>query len=212
MDICHLIEEKTAALTWPVKHELGASDLEITSNPWIRSHTIKMPTSGPDWRPIEYLHELAHATLAERHHLLSTAFFARGYAQADIERLVNPIRCASDWLADYLLMQWCPEEEKGEVREHAEFVLEAPASPDVEFLYMGGLILAQAEVYLGEPRSKVPRSYKKVITVLADDFPPVFAVRAKERLINRLASLTSDLRVSFCQDGGMDVWQIHHGR
>ena len=208
MDMHHLIEEKKSALTWQVSHEMGARDLEITSDPWSRTHTIKMPMSGADWRPIEYLHELAHATLAERHHLLSTAFFARGYSQSDINQLINPIRCASDWLADHLLMQWCPEEEKAEIREHADMVRQLADPPDNGLLYMGGLMLSQSEAYLGKQREKAPRPYRKVIFTLMEEFPPGFAVRVKQRLINRLASLTTNLSVSIVQDDGMDVWQI----
>jgi len=208
MDIKKKIHEVRSALTWSVSQIPGASDLEITSNPWLRAHTITLPTSGVDWRDIEYLHELAHATLAERHHLLSTAYFAGGISQEDISPLINPIRCASDWFADDLLMQWCPEAETQEIREHADYAKMLPEPPDAEMMYMGGLMLAQAVAYLDDNKQSVPKHYRKVVTTLLDDFPPVPAVRAKERLINRLASLTVPQRVSVVVEDGMDVWSI----
>lgn len=59
-----LIAEIAGRLTWRVINEAGERDLEITSDPWSKTHTIKIPRAGADWRDIEYLHELAHATLA----------------------------------------------------------------------------------------------------------------------------------------------------
>ena len=216
MDIKAKINEVLAALTWRVEHEKGARDLEITSDPWSRTHTIKMPTAGPDWRDIEYLHELAHATLAERHHLLSTAYFERGIAQSGIDPLINPIRTASDWFADDLLMQWCPHEEAAEIREHAGYILDnlAGFALQGEVLYGGGLFLAQQVHYRGvslclyQNRDALSWQFRRVVDILLDFDPSRPTVAEKRNLINRLAGLTCKMRVHITRQDGMDVWRI----
>lgn len=208
MEIKTKIEEVRSRLTWRIEEKFGGSDLEITSDPWSRTHTIRIPTSGSEWRDIEYLHELAHATLAERHHLLSTAFFAPGFTPADISALTNPIRTASDWLADDLLMQWCPDEEADEIREHAGYVLRS-IDRSLEIVYGGGLFLSQAVRYNLDMRPHdIPRRFRPVANVLLACDPSKPSVDAKQKLINELAALTCRLRVSLSRDDGMDVWRI----
>lgn len=75
--VLKLIAEKRAALNWDIVQleKPGLDTLYITSNPWKRQHTIQVPPVTDQLRDIEYPHELAHATLAEKHHLLATAYF-----------------------------------------------------------------------------------------------------------------------------------------
>ena len=47
MDIKIQITEIKTRLTWRIEHERGTRDLEITSDPWIRTHIIKIPVDGP---------------------------------------------------------------------------------------------------------------------------------------------------------------------
>lgn len=207
MDIKTKIKEITAALQWPVTHVQGARDLEITSDPWARTHTIHIPQAGADWRDIEYLHELAHATLAEKHHLLSTAYFAAGWKQQDLDALTNPIRVASDWFADHLLMKWCPAEEAAEIREHADYA-RGYAERDIIMIWGGALALAQAVKYLGDKPHDIPRRYRRIADILLSVDPAYPGVAAKRDLINRLAALTCNQRVALTMDDGMDVWII----
>ncbi|MEI7638152.1 MAG: hypothetical protein WCJ37_12665 [Syntrophus sp. (in: bacteria)] len=194
-------------LTWRVEHESGKRDLEIGSDPWTRTHTIKIPTEGADWRDIEYLHELAHATLAERHHLLSTGWFARSVDQASCSPLTNPIRIASDWFADYLLMQWCPDEEAAEIREHAGYAMNYQGH-DMDMIFGGGLFLSQAVHYLGNKLHTVPRRYRPVADILISVDPGKPSVQSKCNLINQLATLTCRQRVHLTQEDDMDVWLV----
>jgi len=210
MNIKNKITEKTSQLAWRVEHEKGDRDLEIISDPWSKIHTIKIPTSGADWRDIEYLHELAHATLAERHHLLSTAYFSQGYDHVDIEALANPIRCASDWFADHLLMQWVPEEEGAEIREHALMAIDVAglATDDFMVRYSLGLCSAQSVKYLGYCIQSVSAIYRPVVDILLSTDPSKPTVQTKRNLINKLASLTCRQRVHLTREDGMDVWRI----
>jgi hypothetical protein len=207
MDIKEKILQVSSRLTWWIEHEMGGGDLEITSNPWRRTHTIKMPSSGSEWRPIEYLHELAHAMLAERHHLLSTAYFVRGVSQEEITPLVNPCRVASDWFADALLMLWCPTEEAAEIREHVAYAIRYDGD-DLDMLYGGGLMLAQAVRYLDLRKEEVPERYRSVMEVLLSTPLEAPTVSVKRKIINELASLSCSSRVHLTREEGMDVWRI----
>lgn len=210
MTIKSKITEITARLIWRVEHERGDRDLEITSDPWSRTHYIKIPIAGPDWRDIEYLHELAHATLAEKHHLLSTAYFIRGTPPEDYEPLRNPVRIASDWYADHLLMQWAPEEEESEIREHADYGYRfaAEAETDIKTRYILGICIAQAVKYLGDNLNGVPHIYRPIIDILLAVDPGKPDVKAKRTLINQLAALTCPQRVHLTREDGFDVWRI----
>lgn len=207
MDIKDKIQQVSSRLTWRVEHETGARDLEITSNPWSRTHTIKLPTIGSEWRDIEYLHELAHARLAEHHHLLSTAYFMRGISQEEIAPLINPCRVASDWFADALLMLWCPADESAEIREHAGYAIRYEGD-DSDMIYGGGLVMAQAVHWLALQREEVPIQYRPVMEVLLSVPPETPSVKAKREIINQLAGLTCLSRVHLTRQEGMDVWRI----
>ena len=206
MNIKTKIDEITGLLKWRLEHEHGHHDLEITSDPWTRTHIIKMPTGGADWRDIEYLHELAHAVLAERHHLLATAYFTRDTHPTDIKPLIDPCRIASDWYADELLVQWAPDEESAQIKEHADLVRQYPGT-EREMIYGGGLCLAQVVQYLGDKRHAIPRRYRAVADILLGADPGKPTVATKRGLVNALAALTCRQRVHLTHEDGMDVWR-----
>lgn len=210
MDIKKIIAEVEGRLTWDIKITfIPDGDEEIISDPWERMHHIRVPVAGH--RDIEYLHELAHATLAERHHLLATAIFS-GTITGDIyDQLVCPIRCASDWYADALLMQWVPDEEMAEIREHLkyfrpEIILKKAADPFV--MYGGGLIWAQAVYYLGYDPAAIPEEFRHAAMALLYTDPGNPSVEVKRNLINSLAALTCAARLEIVNEDGFDVWRV----
>ncbi|OGP52441.1 MAG: hypothetical protein A3K30_05475 [Deltaproteobacteria bacterium RBG_13_51_10] len=182
------------------------------SDPWTRTHTIKLPRRN--YREIEYLHELAHAVLAEQHHLLSTAFFERGTSMEAMTPLVGPLRAASDWFADDLLMQWCPEEERAEIKEHAEYVLQitndlAAGKIEIFYLYGGGLILAQAVKYCDKAIAEIPEMFMPIVEILLSIPPEAPTVAAKRDAVNRLAALTCQQQIELTtEQDGIQVWEI----
>lgn len=217
------VKQVEARLTWHVqKVSVPDGDMEITSDPWARTHTIRIPRRG--YREIEYLHELAHAVLAEKHHLLSTAYFEKGTPEKSIRNLVNPIRCASDWFADYLLIQWDRDAEIAEIREHAGYamMLGNGACYDPFMVISGGLMIAQAiqyDDYENFQKDEAPEAYRQVIPgpycqvidALLSVPPEQATVSNKERLINKLAALFCKERVRLTDkddDNGIEVWQI----
>jgi len=179
----------------------------ITSDPWARIHTIHMPTSGADFRNIEYLHELAHAVLAERHHLLATAWFMPGTPEMAYLKLTHSLRVASDWYADDLLMEWAPNEERAEILEHVGYAGNIVRS-DSEITYAGGLFFAQGVKYCGMKRQDIPRRYRKPAEILLGVDPGKPGVEAKRKLVNQLAALTCNVRIVLGNDKGMDVWIV----
>ena len=208
MKIENIISATKNRLTWTIEHDLaGGRNLEITSDPWARIHTIHMPTQGTDFREIEYLHEMAHAVLAEKHHLLSTAWFMRGTPEAAYRKMTEPIRSASDWFADDLLMQWAPDEERAEIREHIGYAAKV-VRLDNEIMYSGALFYAQGVKYCGNKRQDIPRRYRKPADILLAVDPGKPSVETKRGLVNNLAALTCNLRLILAVDDALEVWKI----
>ncbi len=190
--VLKLIQEKKAALTWEVVTEEmpGLDTLYILSLPEQRRHIIRIPSVSGQWRDIELLHELAHATLAERNVLLATAYFEQGTPQSHLDILTPVFRCASDWLADDLLWKWYPTGAGREIEEHAQMLMRLSASAyafqDLEMLCGGTLIFAEAVCYLGYRQSKVPEPLKKAVAVLTRFFPVKYDIATKQDILNAL--------------------------
>ncbi len=205
MRLQKIINQIESSLTWKIrKTYITMGNEEILSDPWDRIHHITIPMHKH--RDIEYLHELAHAVLAERHHLLATAIFAKGTPEKYYDMLVNPIRTASDWFADSLLMQWVPDLEQAEIIEHFRYCVQINKnSPDI--LYMGGLLLAQAVYYCGRSIDEAPQ-YAVVARILLRTDPGNPSVEAKRDLVNALAEFTCQQRIKLGQDDGFEVWIV----
>jgi len=218
------IDWVTGQLKWKTVMILKDRDFEIVSDARKKEHTIFFPSPGDPPRGIEYLHELAHALLAEKHHLLSTAYFEKDTPEKLIKPLIWPIRTASDWFADDLLMEWVPEEEKAEIGEHLDLILSSDLDVDLFTLYGGGLIFAQALYYDGCGKERYenenPTHCAKfsflwpVVSRLLQNPPKSesgrsITVEAKRNLINLLAAVTCKLRVEIItEDSGFDVWRV----
>ena len=202
-----IIERIERQLRWSVTRQYTPNECEITSDPWARTHTILLPTQA--YRAIEYLHELAHAVLGEQHHLLSSAIFVQGTAKDVCNKLINPFRTASDWLADDLLIRWCPEEERAEIREHIGYMqIIAGQEKGTEAIYCGGLMFAQGVKYLGQNPRHIPPVYRPAANILLSVDPGKPSVTVKRDLVNRLASLTCRERIALTKEDGMELWKI----
>jgi len=203
-----IIDRVKQQLRWAVVQKITENDCEITSDPWMRTHTILVPMSP---RPIEHLHELAHATLAERHHLLGTSYFATGTPPGSITLLTWPCRAASDWFADDLLMQWCPDAERAEIREHIGYMA-VLGDVSTEAISGGGLMFAQGVKYLGQNVRRIPAGYRPAAKTLLAVDPRKPSIAAKRDLINNLAALTCPLRLELGHEDGVDVWRLADSR
>ena len=150
-----LIKKTQAALRWPVVVVTSGDTLMITSTARPPQHIVTMPAdlkSAGQVRDIEYLHELAHATLCETVHPI----FSTNTIEADAETisLVSPaFRACSDWFADAWLMKVAPNGELSEIDEHLELVmryLQGDQAGGYETLCGAALIIAQAVKYRGD--------------------------------------------------------------
>lgn len=202
-------------LDWQIEHRHGGDDFQIISDPQMKTHTIFVPTD--DVREIEYLHEIAHAHLAESvHHLLSTAIFKNKTSDQAIAELIWPYRAATDWFADGLLMKWDPEAALAEIRDHVPYIFALtqlqfglPISPDIGLLkYSGGLILAEA-IFWNACEITVPRFFMDVVDVLLSIDPNTPSVNSLQKCTNRLSGLTSQYRVRLFTDNEVEVWEIY---
>ncbi len=205
----HKIEEATGNLQWELRHEVvkGATICRITSDPHRRQHIIHLPDPPDEVRGMDYLHELAHATLAEKHYLLSTSYFMRGTPVKYCEMMADSVLVAADWLADYLMFLWCPGELKDEIGIHTDMSA-VVTDRKTQNLYYGGLMYAEAVSYLYMKKHDVPRRYRPVANTLLSHSPACPTVSGLCNLINDLAGLTCSKRIKLVDDGGMEVWQV----
>lgn len=121
------IRQVESSLTWQVVTIRHDQALDIISDPTNQVHTIRLDRedgpAGPI-RQIEYLHELAHAWLAEREPVFCVHhFIAPGCDMSVVlQTLSDPVRMTADWFVDDLLMKWAPAAETAEIEEHVHLV------------------------------------------------------------------------------------------
>lgn len=140
-----------STLTWPVIHSYHDGTLDIISDPLTRTHAIRFPLDDhrDQVRPIEYLHELAHAALAEREAIFAVHEFVHPDIATLLPILSDPVRTTADWFVDDLVMQWAPTEQRAYIGEHVELMrryLAAPI-PDSSMILAAGHVFAQGEHY-----------------------------------------------------------------
>lgn len=202
-------------LAWPVRNDSSSdSTFHITSVPHRREHIIYWPkegAAGPP-RPIEYLHELCHAYLAEKvHPQFSAQYFKQGTPDGILRGMSPVCKAASDWFTDELVYSLRPQEFLAEVKEHicyAVLMLKDPPPHSRAFVtFSGGLIIAQCQRYLNQA---LPTGS------LVDDIVQAFlSVEPTEphvdklvELLNRLLRLCSGWQVRLIEDGGLEVWEV----
>lgn len=219
MNVDRVIHHLKRRLTWTIREETGTNpNFEIVSSHHHREHVIIWPrpnsSAGPP-RPIEYAHELAHAYLAERvHHLLAGSAFTRGTDESLLPGLAVVFRTTTDWFADGVLMELCPEAEKKEIEEHAELALKTiRQNPhgDAQFLFMAALMIAQARRWLGV-HLECGGQLAEAVQALLDTPPLSPTVEAAQALTNRLLAIVSPYRVRLLQDGPEEVWELYEAK
>ncbi|MHC1697766.1 MAG: hypothetical protein AB9919_06860 [Geobacteraceae bacterium] len=208
----NLINRTRSSLRWRIIEQTHDQDtIEIVSDRTECTHTILTPTNPSPQNPlrdIEYLHELAHATLCETvHPVFSTHYFAAGTPAEGIRTLTPIMRAASDWFADQWLIEHCPELERVEIEEHYELAMsalqQATGPVEAEVLYGTALMLAQGIKYLGKP-DNTGGQLREVVGAFLLVRPEKPTDKKMETLINRLSAPHSDLRVVLLNDG---VWK-----
>lgn len=204
------IQDVLDKLDWRVVNALHDLDcLQIKSDPWNKTHFIYVPRER-EALEYEYLNVLAHAFMAERHHLLCTPYFSKGTKRKDVERLGPAVRIASEWLAESLIAEWCPIQFNG--------ILLQVIDPDDQYCLSKGC----EDEPLDEPmwyalRSRMGRLYqgrnipehcRKAVAVFLAAEPAGASVETMRDLINGLAALYCGLRVEEIEEDGFDVWRI----
>ncbi len=204
------IQDVLDKLGWRVVNTLyDLEGLQIKSDPWNKTHFIYIPRKRKALE-YEYLHELAHAFLAERHHLLATAYFEAGTVREDFEILGPAARIASEWLAESLIAEWCPIQFNG--------ILLQVIDPDDRYCLSKGC----EDEPLAEPmwyalRSRMGRLYqgrdipehcRKAVAVFLAAEPASASAETMRDLINGLAALYCGLRVEEVEEDGVGVWRI----
>lgn len=205
-----LIKKTQAALRWPVVVVTRGDTLEIHSDHLQRKHTITLPAdygNAGDIRDIEYLHELAHATLCETiHPLFSTSCF-QGCSQQTLDTIAPAFRACSDWFADAWLMKVAPELETAEIEEHCNLVLktlEKGSKGTPEFLFGAALMIAQGIYYCGY-KLNLGGSLKQAVDAFLSVPPEKPTLQKYEKLVNLLLAIIG-LRATLTTD--KTAWEI----
>jgi len=200
-----------ASLKWPVEKRLwDETSLQITCVTARRRHVMSIPRRGDAVREIEFLHELAHARLAEDvHPLLATGVFVPRPPDHVLRELVWPTQSAADWFADALLWEWAPHACAMEIREHLGYVLATTVAKlsNGQLFYAGGLICAQARYWKIMP-FEAPQLLQPVIDVLLRFQPEKPTLAKMQALLNALAELTTPYRVRAVENNGETVWAV----
>ena len=202
-------------LAWSLRDDPGGELFEISSSPWEKEHVIKFPqgaTSDPP-RPIEYLHELMNAQMAEVvHPLFSTSYFASETPAEVLDVVAPALRAAGDWFVNVRLMDLCQDDFRQEIQEHVDLLLDSAQSRNAlgegAFLMMSaGFILAQSIKYLGAPVRPQGDLAGVVDVFLAcrTERPSVYKL---QNLANNLLALYCPYRVRIAVDDGQDVWYV----
>jgi hypothetical protein len=207
------IKKLRSSLKWQVLDKYGSdSTFHIVSDPFKEEHAIYIPSSSQanPLRPIEYLHELCHAKLAETvHPQFSAHTFKRGTPNEQIRQMAIVCRVVSDWFADELLFSLVPEEFKAEVQEHFDLIVRALSqSPAGEpfLVFSAGLIIAQAIRYLGQ-KVEARGDLGCIVDALLATDPAKPSIQTLEDLLNRLLETYCGYQVRLVDDGGVEVWE-----
>lgn len=199
-----MIRRRLAELRWAVRYTEPGPVCEIVSDVFTRTHEITLVESG--LRPHDYLHEIAHARLAEDvSPLMSTALFHPSVYAGIIVPLVGIFRVAMDWFCDELLFAWAPELVRREVMAAYSSVHENASG----LHYEAALFAAQYIRYVG-PLSVHPRVSGTVGVFISID-PSQPSIEAMERLINGLLAERWLYRVRAVEDPhvvGVTVWDM----
>jgi hypothetical protein len=208
------IKRLRSSLKWQVLDKYGSdATFHVVSDPFKEEHTIYIPSGSQanPLRPIEYLHELCHAKLAETvHPQFSSHVFKRGTPDEQIRQMAIACRVASDWFADELLYSLVPEDFKAEVAEHFDLITKAMSqSPAGEpfLVFSAGLIIAQAIRYLGQ-KVEARGDLGRIVDVLLGTDPAKPSSQTLEDLLNRLLETYCGYQVRLVDDGGMEVWEV----
>ncbi len=202
-------------LTWPVEEETCARGSSVTTDPFRKSHTLKIKKRG---EPRIYLeHECAHAYLAETvHPLFSTPWFLPGTPETLIKDVEFAFRAATDWYADDLVAAAFAEEFGRRLRETFRRQLEAIGEDDrlleapTEILSYS-LSLAQTEKYRIQVGATPPPS-SSLIVWLRDAFlsrdPGSPSIRDLRGLLNDLLYPLKNTDVAVYRRKKVDLWSV----
>lgn len=206
-----LIKRTRHRLTWPVREIVSGNTLMITSDHQDRTHLITIPETG-GLRDMEYLHELAHATLCETvHPMFSTQYFKRGTDPAHITLITPASQTASDWFADAWLMQVAPAEELAEIEEHFALIcrsLQRDPSGTPEHLFGSAMIIAQAIKY-GRAEITCGGLLQQTVSAFLAVDPAIPTVEALASLVSGLLSVLCPYRVRLVQDDDLAAWEVY---
>jgi len=203
--IKNIINQTRSSLKWKII-EYKISDYDaytILSNNHMKTHEIYYPKIKYEIEAqhlITYLHELCHATLAEKvHNLFASGAFMPGSTSSNLSVVEVPYKIAVDWFADSLLHKLSPNHFKESLSQDlmaSNLVMNQNAEKFWANInpYGTALVYAESKKWL---KAEIVTNgvLEKIIDVFISVDPEKPTLNALELLINRLLAIQTSVQV-----------------
>ncbi|GFK93571.1 hypothetical protein NNJEOMEG_01405 [Fundidesulfovibrio magnetotacticus] len=151
-----IMDDLLGRFVWPVEEEYMHEAFEVVTDAARRKHVVLWPRESARAEPPfgRWLHEMAHALLAESvHPQFRKPFFSKETA-APVRATYTPLfEAALDWYVQALLMDVAPGPQGADLDERfrmsAHMLRQGHALPSVEFVADAGLALASFKRWRG---------------------------------------------------------------
>jgi hypothetical protein len=200
--------------SWPVEEEFMREAFEVVTDHERRRHVVLWPRESLNREPAfgRYLHEMAHALLAEQvHPQFSRPFFTRGIDPA-LKNTYSPlVETALDWFVQALLMEVAPGPQGDDIderyRQTAAVLRQGGALPSVEFVIDSGMALASFRHYRGleiDTQGKL-RDVVEAFLRTPPDKPTLFTLHG---LVRRLMDIFGMHTAHLVHERGFERWRL----
>lgn len=209
-----IMDALLARFAWPVEEEYMHEAFEVITDHARRKHTVLWPRDTLNREPAfgRYLHEMAHALLAEQvHPQFSRPYFARGLDPA-LKNTYSPLLDTSlDWFVQALLMEVAPGPQGDDIdaryRQAASVLRQGGALPSVEFVIDSGMALASFSHYRGlevDTQGKLSEVVQAFLRTPPDK-PTLFGLHG---LVRRLVGVFGMHTAHLVHEHGFERWRL----
>ena len=203
-----------AQFAWPVEEEYMRDCFEVVTDPFHKKHVVFWPRQSSHLEPSfgRYLHEMAHALLAERvHQQFLKPYFVKGTDPA-LRNTYTPIfDAALDWYVQDLLMGLAPEAQGQDIdarfRQTAHMLRQGAALPSMEFVVDSGMALASFRHHRGlevETQGKL----SEVVTAFLRTRPDKPGLFGLQSLVRTLMEIFAMHTANLVCERGFERWRI----
>lgn len=209
-----ILAELTGRFAWPIEEEYMREAFEVVSDPARKKHVVFWPRESSGLTPPfgRYLHELAHALLAERSHpQFSRPCFVSGTDAATRNTYLPLFDAALDWFVQGVLMDVAPAQQGDDIdarfRQTAGILRQGGALPSLEFVVDSGLALASFRHWRGM-ETDTPGKLGQVVEAFARTDPAKASLFSLHGLVRTLMGVFGMHTASLVHDRGFERWRM----